>query len=405
MAETVIVKKRILFVDDDTNVLEGLRRMLRSMRHQWEMEFTVSGREALQVMDGTPFDLVVSDMRMPEMNGVELLEEVQLRSPASIRFILSGHADSELTLRSVGVAHQFLSKPCDAETLIAAVGRAAELRSLLGDERLVRIATQIGALPSLPSLRLQLTDALHDRPPSLVRIGQIVARDISMTAKVLQIVNSAFFGLPRPVSNPLEAVTHLGVERMQLLVLSTETASQIETEGAGADFAVDLWNHAAATGTLAKRIAESEQAQRRVADESFAAGLLHDVGKLILATHLNDLYRRSVDLANGRNVAGWMAEREVFGATHADVGAYLLGLWGLPDPIVEAVAMHHRPRELSRNTFGALTAVHVANALDHASRSKSDTVPEAAVDSEYLNDLRLIDRLPQWREGRQEGGA
>jgi len=109
-------KKRVLFVDDEPRILDGRRRMLRSMRHEWKMSFAETGQEALAILANQPFDVVVVDMRMPGMDGVQLLSEVRKRHQI-IRIVLSGTADREAILRAVGLAHQYLSKPCDAETL------------------------------------------------------------------------------------------------------------------------------------------------------------------------------------------------------------------------------------------------------------------------------------------------
>lgn len=398
------MKKKILFVDDEINVLDGLRRMLRSMRHEWDMQFASSARDALALLRESPFDLIVSDMRMPEMNGVQLLSQVKECCPRTIRIILSGHADSDLTLRAVGVAHQFLSKPCDAETLIGTVVRATELRSLLSNARLEQLVTQIGALPSLPGFYSQVVEELETITPSVHKVGEIVARDISMSAKVLQIVNSAFFGLPRPITNPVEAVAHLGIEKTQLLVLSIQAFSRFEPTGAGLEPAEQLWAHSAATAALARRIAEAEQVNRRMTDEAFAAGILHDIGKLILALTLPDEFDRSTRLAADRRLCSWHAELEVFGSTHAAVGAYVLGLWGLPDPIVEAVAFHHRPSDIPRASFSALTAVHVADAIDLGRRGIEHSEEASAVDEACVAKMKLTHRLPLWREVCAQGG-
>ncbi len=398
------MKKRILFVDDEINVLDGLRRMLRTMRHEWDMEFASSARDALGLIGDSRFDLIVSDMRMPEINGVQLLSQVKERCPRTIRIILSGHADSDLTLRAVGVAHQFLSKPCDAETLIGTVVRATELRSLLSNPRLEQLVTQIGALPSFPAIYSQVVEELETISPSVHKVGEIVARDISMSAKVLQIVNSAFFGLPRSITNPVEAVAHLGMEKIQLLVLSIHAFSPFEPKGAGLGLADQLWAHSVATGALARRIAEVEQVNRRMTDEAFAAGILHDIGKLILASTLPDEVERARRLAADLRIPTWHAELEVFGSTHAAVGAYVLGLWGLPDSIVEAVAFHHRPSDFPRSTFGALTAVHVADAIDLGRRGIEYTDEASTVDVACLAKLKLTDRLSIWREVCAQGG-
>jgi len=381
---------RILFVDDEPKVLEGLRRMLHSMRKDWEMSFANSGAEALATLEQAPFDVVVTDMRMPGMDGAELLGEVRKRHPQIVRIILSGHAGDESTLRSVETAHQCMSKPCDAEMLRDRIGRAFTLRKLLVDPRLGQLISRMTSLPSMPAIYLELLEALRSPDVSVQQIGEIMEKDMAMTAKVLQLVNSAFFGLRRKVGNVREAVVYLGLETISALVFSVKVFSQFQTPGL-AHFSIEaLWKHSLATAKLARRIARLEGAPERVCDDALMAGLLHDLGKLVLVVNLPQEYDEALGLAQAEDLTESEAEQQVLGATHAAVGTYLLWLWGLPDAITEATAFHHNPRESPGRDFGPLTAVYVANALLNATE----------LDMEYLGSLS--DRLPKWRTILQE---
>ncbi len=389
------MKKRILFVDDDPNVLQGLRRMLRTMRHEWSMEFAASGRDALEILEQVPFDVVVTDMRMPGMDGAALLTEVMKRYPQIVRIVLSGQSDEDTILRSVGPAHQYLSKPCDADRLKATVGRACALRDLLGDGSLKRLVSQMETLPSLPSTYVELMDVLRSGKASMVEVGEIISKDIGMSAKVLQLVNSAFFGLPRHVSSPTEAAVLLGIDTVKALVLSVHVFSQFDPEKLQSFSIPALQRHSLATAALAKAIAEAENLDPMFRDHAFMAGLLHDSGKLILAANLPDRYKAAFAQASEHQVPLHDAERPIFGATHAEVGATLLGLWGLPDAIVEAVAYHHSPAECVGNSFSPLTAVHVADALEHGRQEAG--LSASLLDDEYLDRIGVADRLPVWQ--------
>ena len=212
--------KTLLFVDDEPRVLQGLQRQLHPMRSEWSMHFMDGAARALEFMASHPVDIVVSDMIMPGMDGAQLLTEVAKRHPQTVRIILSGHAEREAVLRLVGPAHQYLSKPCDADELRKAIVRAFALRDLLGNEHLKQLTTRIKNLPTLPSLQKQLTEELRKESPSLENIGQLISRDVGMTAKILQLVNSAFFGLAQPIGSPTEATAYLGLNTIRALVLS-----------------------------------------------------------------------------------------------------------------------------------------------------------------------------------------
>jgi len=199
------MKKQILFVDDQPEILSSLRRMLRPMRHQWDMQFVGGGKEALEVLAKVPHDVIVSDMRMPEMDGITLLTKVQKRYPAVVRIALSGQCDREVVLRSTGATHQFLTKPCDADTLKAVVDRSCVLRDTLSDLELRELVSGIASLPSLPSLYIEIIEELRSPNSSLADIGKIISKDIGMTSKLMQLVNSAFFGVPQRISHPVQA--------------------------------------------------------------------------------------------------------------------------------------------------------------------------------------------------------
>lgn len=390
-------KRRILFVDDEPNVLSGLRRMLRAMRKEWEMVFVESGPEALRQLAQGPFDVIVSDMRMPGMDGAELLCRVMNQYPEIVRIVLSGHSDKETILRSVRSAQQYLSKPCDAQTLKSTIDRACALRDILGDDSLKGVVSSVDTLPSMPELYQEILSELQSDDPSIQKVAHIISKDVGMTAKILQLVNSAFFGLPRHISNPQQAVTLLGLETVKALVLSVQVFSQFEDSKIPRKFMDALWHHSMATGTLIRHILKAEQVKKDLADDTYMAALLHDVGKLILAASFSERYTAVIKESSTRNIPIRTAEKEEFGTTHAEVGAYLMGLWGLPDTIVEALAFHHRPAECPIETFTPLIAVHVASALEHESNPGIEIEYSDEIDHEHLSRLGLAERLEVWR--------
>jgi HD-like signal output (HDOD) protein len=393
--------KRILFVDDEPNVLQGLQRLLRSQRGEWTMAFAPGGAEALALLESTPFDVVVSDMRMAPMNGIQLLAEVMRRHPQTVRIVLSGQSDRDALLQSVGPAHQCLTKPCDADTLRSTIARACALRELLQGESLKGLISQVSSIPSLPSLYREIVEELQSPDASIRVVGDIIAKDIAMTAKVLHLVNSAFFGLGRHVSSPAQAVSLLGLDTVKALALCAQLFSSFEhLESAGFNLRL-LWEHSAAVGALARELATQQQCGPKSVDHALLAGLLHETGILVLTANLAQRYGATVTLARRRAIPLWQAEYEMLGTSHGEVGAYLLGLWGLPDPIVEAVAFHHTPRRCLSREFGALAAVHVADALESETRPATDCPEAGALDREYLEDLGVAEQLDSWQETRQ----
>ena len=383
----------VLFVDDDANVLAGLRRMLHGLRHQWRLHFAGSAAEALAVLAGEPIDVVVSDIRMPDANGVELLNQVRESYPECARIALSGYFDAELSLESARVAHQFLAKPCPAPTLIIAIERVRTLRDVLQNPRLKALVGGLQSLPSLPDLYLELIEVMRTPDASLRDAARVISRDPGMSAKVLQMVNSAFFGLPRHVGSVDQAVTLLGLDNVRGLVLSAKVFSQFDGRHSALDIAA-MWQHSAQVGALARRIARDLELDGKQTDHAYMAGLLHDIGQVVLASESPD-YR---DIAASANRGDEMArlERQRLGCSHADVGAYLLGLWGLPGAIVEAVALHHDPLRGARHEPGPLTAVYAADLLLDRTTPDENAAASIVADA-YLCALGLGGHGERWQ--------
>jgi len=297
----------------------------------------------------------------------------------------------------MGETHQFLAKPFNVKQLKATLARLSGLDAYLKDDKLRGLVGQLGALPSFPSLYLEIMKELNAAEPSIESIADIIARDPSMTAKMLQIVNSAAVGLGRQVSSSFEAVQFLGSTTVRSLVLSAHIFSCFERTNLKGFSINQLWEHAMKSGTLARMIMRLEQAEATDVEDAYVAGMLHDIGKLMLANSLPEQYQQALALAADRNIQLHEAEFEVFGATHAGVAAYLLGLWGLPASIVEAVAFHHTPRNSDLRAFSPLTAVHVANAFELELSKAQPCGRPVEVDTDYLTASGVQNRLDAWR--------
>jgi HD-like signal output (HDOD) protein/CheY-like chemotaxis protein len=392
--------KHVLFVDDEPNVLSGLQRMLRTLRTEWTMGFVSGGAEALEYMakhaQERAVDVVVTDMRMPGMSGAELLKQVVVQYPGVVRIALSGHSDHEMLLKVAGLAHQYLSKPCDTEALKATVRHALNLRDHLGDDTLKGLVSKMSSIPSVPANYQEVLQELKSPEPSLRAIGDLISRDVAMTAKVLQLVNSAFFGLPRRVTNPQQAVALLGLPTVSGLVLSVGVFTQFDKHQLEALSIDDLMAHCLDVASLAKRIAVRHSKDETLHNDAFVAGMLHDVGKLVLAVNFPEQYNQAVLDAEGGKSSLCAAEREMFGADHASVGGYILGLWGLPTALIEAITFHHHPSDSPARGFHPLTAVHVANAISKPGLRTCPSELGTAIDEAYLQAIGMREHLDSW---------
>lgn len=394
--------KRILFVDDEPQILDGLRRMLRCKRQEWEMAFVESGQAALAELAKASFDVVVTDMRMPAMDGAELLERIRHAYPRAVRIVLSGHSEKEKIMRSVRPAHQYLVKPIEQQELLSVLQKALDLQKVIGNESLLEILGKTESLPAVPAVYAQLMEAIESEDASMETIGKIVGQDLGMTATVLKVVNSAFFGLPRAVSSVAQAVGLLGLDLIRSLVLSYQLFTSFEAKGPISFSLQGLWRHSAVTASFAKRIAQMEGADRSTLDDAFMAGVLHDVGKLPLFFYARQSYEDILGSVRAGEGLLFEVEERALGTSHAEAGAFLMGLWGMSDTVVRAIAFHHRPANWPHDGFGVLTAVHAANVLEHGLCVINKDYRRPQMDLEHLEAVGKGGRVEAWTKECQQ---
>ncbi len=212
----------VLFVDDEQRVLDGLRRQFRVKKSSWVMRFAISGAEALELLEQTPADVVVTDMRMPGMSGAVLLSQVRERWPETIRFVLSGQTDQSELLEDIGCIHQFIQKPSDPQELKHAISRTRSLSSALESCELRRVVSGIQSLPIISQVYLRLVDVLKDETSNADTVTRIVEEDVGLSVKILQLVNSAFFGMPRKTVSVKDAIVLIGTKNLLQLVMSAQ---------------------------------------------------------------------------------------------------------------------------------------------------------------------------------------
>lgn len=373
----------VLFVDDEPRVLEGIERMLFQFDLDWEVDFAESATVALARLTEKTYDVIVSDMRMPGMDGAALLTRVCERYPNITRIVLSGQTDEESALRVVRVAHQFLAKPCQPETIRRVIESTRELKVLLEDPKLQATVGKVDRLPSAPRLFVELSRLLEDENSDADAITRIIQQDPAMASKLLQVVNSAFFTASSTVKDLRTAVVRLGLKTLRNLVLGVGAFESARQKSGPELVSVDaIQRRSLKVARLASRIAAREDA-----DEAFMAGLVCEIGQLVLASAAPDSLRTVHGEMKAKGLSLQSAEHQVLGVSHAEIGAFLLGLWGLPFRIVEAVANHHCPGRNAHDKLGVAQAVYVADCL------VSGEPPDAA----YLQRIGSAEKLAGWR--------
>lgn len=375
-----MTRPTILFVDDEAPVLEGLRVRLRKHRGRWDLFFVPGGAEALALLADVPVDVVVSDMRMPDMDGATLLGLVREQYPHVLRIVLSAHSAPDSAFRALQVAHQFLDKPCEPDSLERVIERVLAHRSSLAESALWAAVGGLARLPTSPVSSGQLAELLGRGGTETEQLSSIFGTDPALCAQALRIAGSAFFRGARSVAGLDDALAHIGVGAIARVAATTELFAPWEVDADVAARLEAVRRHSVCVGAVAAQVVPERQ------QEAFSAGLLHDVGQVAL-----EVMRQSGVGENGPSLNG---------ASHQSVGAYLLALWGLPVEIAEAVASHHAPLCGGAGAVVDLTgAVQVAEILVEAAESEArGEDPGGDVTERVVAALGVGDRIASWWE-------
>lgn len=361
------ITKTILFVDDERSVLSSIRRLLR--REDWKLLFANSGLEALDLLQDHSVDLVVSDMRMPEMDGADFLKKVRQLYPETVRIVLTGYAERAAVSRAFEEAdiHEMICKPWDDDELKTIIRTSLQQSEDQDIESpgLHKLINDIDSLPTLPHVYLEVRAAIEQvEETSTEKVATAIEQDPAMVAKILQIANSAFFGQRRQIETVQRALFVLGIEMVENLVLSTYVFQILNSEELEDFNAADLWQHAMCCGTVGRVLAEEKGIDKETKEKVILAAILHDLGKLALAKYAAKRYAQVIELARQRQVLTSEVERELLHTDHAAVGGYLADWWNLPDAIVDAIRYHEEPA-MSQTDRQVTAFVHLANVMTH----------------------------------------
>jgi HD-like signal output (HDOD) protein/CheY-like chemotaxis protein len=365
---TDVQKTRVLFVDDEPLVLRSIDRALRTRKVTWEARFVESGTAALELLGAERFDVVIADLRIPDLDGVEILSFVQRAYPKIARVVLSGQVGTDDCLRAMRVAHQCMAKPCNVDTLRRVIHRLSNNQQLLGDSELATTAARLSCLPSPPRIHFEVCAAIA-HGAGLAEIARIIDGDVAITAKLIQVVNSAFFTQGTQVTTVQRALSVLGTDVVRGLLLGVEVFRAFEGSPGGLARTEALREHSKSVAQLARALAP-----RELAGDAYVAGMLHDIGDLVLAT----LDRAPAHLAD-----------------HARAGGFLLGLWGIDDPVVAAITHHHDPGAIPDGDARLVDLLHVSEIvvgeLEAADHDRGDA---EVVSAGWLsrNDASVLER-------------
>lgn len=392
------MKKHICFAGFGEGDLQALQPSLSALEGAWDCVFSPDAASALDTLASGPFDAAVANLTPGGIDDAELLEQAAIRHPRTMRFVLGDVADRELVVNRMGAAHQFISRPWKPRELVSIIERGLALDAWLSNDTLRSFIPKLGKLPSLPSTYFEVLKRAESPHCTIENIAEIIAHDPALTARLLQMVNSPACGLNRKITSPAEAVARLGLDTVKSVVLCLQLYSQ-SASVQDVPYSLDqLWRHSFKVAKTSAKIVLNCIASEGMSSEAYTAGLLHNIGQIVLATNVSREYSAVVVTAREQDRPLQEVEKEQLGVTSSQVGAYLLGLWGMPLPIVEAAALHLTPASASSIEFSLLTVVHVANILSYEDKGEKDGLLGPKLDTNYLATLGLPQKTAEWRK-------
>lgn len=384
------MSKLIYLVDDNEEVLEMLTLLLSGLDSAWEIIPFSEPAEAISAAGQRPPNLVLSDQDMPQMSGTQMLEAIRLRAPAAVRIIVSGHGFS---LDKLSSAHQYLAKPLSFQEVKRRIQQAMRAQERLQNPQLRSILTQIQSLPVIPKAYLDVVRELENPNGSYEMAAELIASDGGIMTKLLLMANSPLFGHAARINDAKEALLLLGSRRVLALVLSLHIFRGYEQLRCPDIKVANLWRHSSETARLARQIFQAAGMELEPTNDVFFAGLIHDLGKLVLLENFPVQYREVVHLAKESNRPLTVVEREVFTASHSDLCGFLLCLWGMNEAIVEAVTYQDRPWESNKpDAFSGAVALYLASYFARK-RYPPDALPDGELNNEYINRIGCSDHL------------
>jgi putative nucleotidyltransferase with HDIG domain len=389
--------RRVLFVDSDP----ATREIYGQLRTYWgigqEVHTAGTAVEATQLLDRFRFDVVITELVLPDLPGLDLLAQVMQTHPESARIVISGNSDKLKAAEALNVAHRFFSKPFSFEVLGSLLEHLSNRDYLLNNERIRCMIFKTGALPVLPSTWVELTRMLDSPDTHIADIAAIVEQDPGLTTRLLHTVNSAYFGIARKVVSCSEGIQIVGLELVRGLMMGIKMFDYYKNSPFVRKVFGRIWDHSLRTAAGARKLSTMEIIPIEQRNVSFTAGLLHDIGKLVLAANAEAEYQQALEIAARDSIPVFRAEQQVFGLSHAQIAAYLFTMWGFPDPVVEAVEKHHSLHNVDR--FSPALAIHVAQCLQRGAEQEKE------LNMALLERLYLTSRIPAWKDALQNSLA
>ena len=394
------MKVRVLIIDKNDEIRFELQSGLKKHVDSYDFLYTDKTDGVEESLNVNEIDIVLADISLEKKEDIQLLKSIKEDFPELFIVVFTGE-ESKLNVNDIyRFSHQILSKPINVDKVIESFERRKRMMKYLHDGKLMGVINNITDLPTLPETYLKIEEEMASKNVSVQRISSILSHDLSFTVKILHVVNSPFFGLKYKINNVMQAVSLLGVNIIKSLVLYHHTFSISPIGPKFKNYFEQLWIHSNKVGRYAEQILyDTNQAELEMIEEAYIAGLLHDIGKVVML-NIDGYPDKVFEYIKEHETRFSNAEYKIFGTSHSEIGAYFLSLWGLPERTAESVFTHNNPSLLDFSRFTVESAVFIANILANEDSIDLTTIqklnlgvhPKTWV--EYLEEHNLMKESP-----------
>lgn len=383
----------LLIIDSNLEATESYQKALAPKAASWTVHYAASADEGLKLAEAHTPDIIVTALSLNDGQGLKVLSQAIDAAPLAHAFIAAEESDRPQLAAAFEGGCRYLPSPCPSDRLLLEFQRCLAIDAWLESPVIKEIVSSRSEFESLPAHHHQIVTALNAPHSAIDEVAEAIANDLALSAKVLETANSSFYGFDENVADIKQAISLLGLSNTRNIVLATHVFSKVGQDSEHQSLIKEIWHHSIAVAGAARRICLHETNNHCAAEEAYSAGLLHDIGKIVLLGVVPDEYIEAQRLSREESLSAWQTEYKVLGCDHAEVGAYLLAKWGLPSTVSEAAALHHRPANSCHGTFSTLAAVHAANAIVRKRRN-----PKHADATPITNFLIEIGKSQQWAD-------
>ncbi len=351
------MKKTILIVDAEEQILKALKRVF--LQTDYNVYQAASGTIALDILDKERIDLIITDIRMPELDGYQLLTKVKAMYPEVIRLVLSGYADEKaiFKLLNANLAKMCIYKPWDNQEMLNIIKHVFELNRILSENSILQIINKIDNLPFVSFIYNDLC-VLIENDASIVEIEKLLMKDQALSAAILRIVNSAFYNVK--TGSLKKAITYIGLTHIKSIAF---------TAGISYNKALDInlaksyqlfSKHSLLTNKICNQV-YPKLFSKEMPSDSTCVGLLLEIGRVVLMSNFPKQYKKIISLEGIDKRPLYQLEKEILGIAYHEMSSYLLNWWGLPYCLIEATLYHHSPLEDNVINKELTSVLHLAN--------------------------------------------